>query len=129
MSIIKAVGMATGTQSSKGFSTAQSSVLRDDQVASTPPEPRSQVGEHEFDYLESDNVAIQEDIPPDGGYGWVCTACVFIINAHTWGINSVSNPPSLNLIKMTDGGSRGLYSSRTIFPTQPFPAPRSYSTL
>jgi len=28
------------------------------------------------------------DEPPDGGYGWVCVACTFIINAHTWGINS-----------------------------------------
>lgn len=26
--------------------------------------------------------------PPDGGYGWVCAACVGIINAHTWGMNS-----------------------------------------
>ncbi|KAA6410826.1 MAG: mfs transporter [Lasallia pustulata] len=26
--------------------------------------------------------------PPDGGYGWVCVACCFFINAHTWGINS-----------------------------------------
>jgi hypothetical protein len=25
------------------------------------------------------------DIPPDGGYGWVCVACVFLINGHTWG--------------------------------------------
>lgn len=25
----------------------------------------------------------------DGGYGWVCVVCVFLINAHTWGINSV----------------------------------------
>ncbi len=34
------------------------------------------------------------DIPPDGGYGWVCVACVFLINGHTWGVNSVghSNP-------------------------------------
>lgn len=57
----------------------------------TPSSPgsRSQT-EHEFDFRESDNVATQEDIPPDGGYGWVVTACVFIINAHTWGINSVS---------------------------------------
>ncbi|KAB8079128.1 MFS transporter [Aspergillus leporis] len=30
----------------------------------------------------------QRDVPPDGGYGWVCVACVFWINAHTWGINS-----------------------------------------
>ncbi|KAI9655396.1 MAG: hypothetical protein M1821_005544 [Bathelium mastoideum] len=26
--------------------------------------------------------------PPDGGYGWVCVACAFCINAHTWGLNS-----------------------------------------
>jgi len=35
------------------------------------------------------NVVVREDIPPDGGYGWICAACVFFINAHTWGINSV----------------------------------------
>jgi MFS family permease len=28
------------------------------------------------------------DLPPDGGYGWVCVACNFLINGHTWGINS-----------------------------------------
>lgn len=32
----------------------------------------------------------KEDVIPEGGYGWVCVACVFWINAHTWGINSVS---------------------------------------
>ena len=31
-----------------------------------------------------------EDVPPNGGYGWVCTGCVFMINAHSWGLNSVS---------------------------------------
>ncbi|BCR95886.1 MCT family MFS transporter [Aspergillus luchuensis] len=30
----------------------------------------------------------EQDVVPDGGYGWVCVACVFWINAHTWGINS-----------------------------------------
>ncbi|KAK5097086.1 hypothetical protein LTS08_007106 [Lithohypha guttulata] len=34
------------------------------------------------------NVVSQVDVPPNGGYGWVCTACVFLINAHTWGVNS-----------------------------------------
>ncbi len=35
------------------------------------------------------NVVEVEDVPPDRGYGWVCTLCVFIINANTWGVNSV----------------------------------------
>lgn len=26
--------------------------------------------------------------PPNGGYGWICVAATFFINAHTWGINS-----------------------------------------
>ena len=30
----------------------------------------------------------EPDEPPDGGYGWVCVACTFFVNAHTWGINS-----------------------------------------
>ncbi|TKA25699.1 hypothetical protein B0A50_05794 [Salinomyces thailandicus] len=25
---------------------------------------------------------------PNGGYGWVCTVCCGLINAHTWGLNS-----------------------------------------
>jgi hypothetical protein len=30
-----------------------------------------------------------EDIPPNGGYGWVCVACTFGIMGSTWGLNSV----------------------------------------
>ena len=41
---------------------------------------------------ETDRPRVEEkkevDEPPDGGYGWVCVACCFLINAHTWGINS-----------------------------------------
>lgn len=41
---------------------------------------------------EPDRLRVEEkkevDEPPDGGYGWVCVACCFLINAHTWGINS-----------------------------------------
>ncbi|KAK2737777.1 hypothetical protein FQN57_007425 [Myotisia sp. PD_48] len=28
------------------------------------------------------------DVPPDGGYGWVCVACASVINANSWGVNS-----------------------------------------
>lgn len=37
------------------------------------------------------NAVEAEPIPPNGGYGWVCTFAVFMINAHTWGINAVRN--------------------------------------
>jgi hypothetical protein len=36
------------------------------------------------------NVTTIEPIPPNGGYGWVVTFAVFLINANTWGVNSVS---------------------------------------
>jgi hypothetical protein len=37
------------------------------------------------------SVHLAMDVPPNGGYGWVNVACVFLINAHTWGVNSVSD--------------------------------------
>jgi hypothetical protein len=42
---------------------------------------------HELSFEE-----IQE-LPPDGGYGWVCVACCFTINAFTWGVLSVCHLP------------------------------------
>ena len=35
------------------------------------------------------NFTEQEYVPPNGGYGWVCVACVFLINTHTWGLSFV----------------------------------------
>ena len=29
------------------------------------------------------------DPPPDGEYGWICVASVFIINGFTWGVTAV----------------------------------------
>lgn len=42
------------------------------------------------DEAPPEDAVSQVDVPPNGGYAWVCTACVFLINAHTWGVNSVS---------------------------------------
>lgn len=50
-----------------------------------------QVEEPRCDPIESNamaNIVSLEDVPPDGGYGWVITACVFIANCHTWGVNA-----------------------------------------
>jgi hypothetical protein len=41
--------------------------------------------------VESDEGERYQD-PEEGWYGWVCTACVFFINGHTWGLNSVWKP-------------------------------------
>ena len=43
----------------------------------------------DFIDTQTSNVANIEYVPPDGGYGWVCTISIFLINAHTWGINAV----------------------------------------
>lgn len=37
---------------------------------------------------EKQTSVAQPDVIPNGGYGWVCIACCFLINAHTWGLNS-----------------------------------------
>jgi len=39
--------------------------------------------------LQNDKVA---EKPVDGGYGWVCVGAVFLVNFHTWGLNSVEYP-------------------------------------
>jgi MFS family permease len=61
------------------------------------------------------------DIPPDGGYGWVCVCCLFLINAHTWGVNSVSPLPASSLrtvltTKQSYGVFLSHYLSVNMFP-------------
>ncbi|EPS38920.1 hypothetical protein H072_7294 [Dactylellina haptotyla CBS 200.50] len=45
-------------------------------------------GEKAEDAVEIAGEPVDESAPPDGGYGWVCVACNFFMNACTWGINS-----------------------------------------
>ena len=53
------------------------------------PSLRSKVDHHQPSPAHSRD---GEYVPPDGGYGWVCVMCVFLINAHTWGLNFVGWP-------------------------------------
>ena len=77
------------------------------------------------------NVSNREDVPPDGGYGWICTVCFFLINAHTWGVNSVRFKfHQMQFHGSIDKKSRhGEYSSRTICPTRHFRMRHSLNTL
>ncbi|KAI9045673.1 MCT family MFS transporter [Aspergillus affinis] len=59
-----------------------SPTIRPDQGVSPPVEAQRNTD------AKSLETKYQQDVVPDGGYGWVCVACVFWINAHTWGINS-----------------------------------------
>lgn len=45
-------------------------------------------GSQEEDSREAAIVVKEADVPPDGGYGWVCVAACFTMNGHTWGLNS-----------------------------------------
>ena len=45
--------------------------------------------EKQTDTLSSGDSNEVEEPPPDGGYGWVCVASVFIVNGFTWGVNAV----------------------------------------
>lgn len=59
-------------------------MTQEDQIEATLPAviyPESQAERS----IEAERSGTQ---PPNGGYGWVCTMCVALINAHTWGINS-----------------------------------------
>jgi hypothetical protein len=68
----------------------------------------------------------QVDVPPDGGYGWVCTASIFLINAHTWGINSVRYTRALFPVAETilTSGSPMESSLPITYPITPSPAHR-----
>ena len=63
-------------------------------MASSKDHSSDMVQESPTDTLDVDATIIPQELkdadsPPDGGYGWVCVGCVALVNAHTWGLNSV----------------------------------------
>ena len=70
---------------------ARTQTIMDLELLSPPVGPSLETG---LDHSQSSpaQAVDQEYVPPNGGYGWVCVACVFLINAHTWGFNFVSGP-------------------------------------
>ena len=71
--------------------------------------------------LEAVNIVSRQDVPPDGGYGWMCVACVFLINANTWGVNSVKGACHGGLEAHANLDRLGLFSFRItskILPSQ-----------
>lgn len=50
---------------------------------------RSLEAEYASGDVELTNATSRQDMPLDGGYGWICTLAVFLINGATWGVNSV----------------------------------------
>ncbi|OAA47867.1 Major facilitator superfamily domain, general substrate transporter [Metarhizium rileyi] len=76
----------------------QPSFHRDTPVQPTPPDsdpgPRVAANAEKQDLqssIETPDTAYINHIPPpppNGGYGWVCTGCVAVVNAHSWGLNS-----------------------------------------
>lgn len=56
------------------------------------PHQLSQVG------AENSPPVLQQEAPPDGGYGWVCLGALFTINCFTWGVIAVSQFPCIFVI-------------------------------
>ena len=61
------------------------------EIGNRPLEPKA--NEIEAVALSSVDPNVVADPPPDGGYGWICVASVFIINGFTWGVTAVRFPP------------------------------------
>lgn len=94
-----------GLQRFNSYNRTTAPIIHGDKNADT-----TEVPEQQFNIVE------REDVPPNGGYGWVCTACVFLMNAHTWGVNSVCI--SLGDTPFTDDARPGQFSCRIILKDQ-----------
>jgi hypothetical protein len=61
---------------------------------------RLNVEEHVLEGLPTGS---DPELPPDGGYGWVCVAACFNINCFTWGVVAVSSWNFIwELFRLTD---------------------------
>lgn len=69
-----------------------------------------------------------EDVPPNGGYAWVCCGAVFFINIFTWGPTSVSVPYASSKDAIADTLRLGQSSSPTTLRNQHSPMDRSSRT-
>ena len=66
---------------------------RDSPTTGTPPAiEKDTTTQHQAPQSNKESKAphtlVEPDVPPNGGYGWVCTVSCATINAHTWGLNS-----------------------------------------
>jgi hypothetical protein len=89
---------------SEPLSRAQTQVLDDDS------ESTRQLSLEKLTTWES----AEESNLPDGGYGWVVVGCIFLINAHSWGMTSVR--PHYYLYKSTTNRTTVLRSLPSILP-------------
>jgi MFS family permease len=81
------IGIARSGKSKASLEDASSEPAQDEGV----PKEHGMTGagrEEDGDGEPTANVEKEIDVPPNGGYGWVCVAAVATINAHTWGLNS-----------------------------------------
>ena len=100
-------------QEGGAFPADRAQSLHETEKTISPPPEETQAGNDKI-----------EDEPPNGGYGWVCVACVAFINAHTWGINSVKlpspnqarSPKSLIASLESYGIFLSYYLSNEVFP-------------
>lgn len=71
---------------------------------------------------DSETQPVDSQPIPEGGYGWVCVVCTFLMNAHTWGINSVRHITEIDVESQADPTARRMeYSYHTISLPMHFP--------
>ena len=103
---------------------ADGSTLRE----TSPPRDAPEVAEKETSHATaSPEIEEKPDEPPNGGYGWVCVACAFCINAHTWGLNSVCSGLRTNDGDLLISPSHTPFSSPIISRTMSIPAQHTSS--